>query len=85
METYAYDPTKHHLVMNGDGASWITACRDYFQDRATFVIDRFHVARDIQDIFQEHPRYRAIRKKLAAYDAEGLMFGIEQCRRHHRS
>ena len=73
MNTYDYDPTKHHLVINGDGASWITACRDYFQDRATFVIDRFHVARDIQYIFREHPRYRAIRKKLAAYDAEGLM------------
>lgn len=76
METYAYDPTRHHLVMSGDGASWITTCRDYFQDCATFVIDRFHVARDIQDIFRKHPRYRAIRKKLAAYDAEGLMLEL---------
>lgn len=32
METCAYDPTKHYLVINGDGAPWITACRDYFRD-----------------------------------------------------
>src|SRR5699024_5867105 len=24
MDTYEYDPTKHHLVINGDGAKWIT-------------------------------------------------------------
>jgi glycosyltransferase involved in cell wall biosynthesis len=73
MDTYEYDPTKHHLVINGDGAKWISACRDYFQHNATFVIDRFHIARDIQRIFRDHPRYRAIRKKLADYDAEGFM------------
>lgn len=76
VNTYAYDPTKHHLVINGDGAQWITACRDYFRHNATFVIDRFHVARDIQSIFREHPRYRAIRTKLAAYDAEGLLLEL---------
>src|SRR5699024_6992350 len=47
IETYEYDPTMHHLVINGDGAPWITSCRDYFQKNATFVIDRFHVARDV--------------------------------------
>lgn len=76
METYAYDPTKHHLVINGDGASWITACRDYFRHNATFVIDRFHVARDIRSIFQDHPRCREIQKKHAAYDAEGLLLEL---------
>ena len=73
METYDYDPTKHHLVINGDGAQWITACRDYFQHNATFVIDRFHIARDIRSIFREHPRYRAIRKHLAVYDYERML------------
>ena len=73
MDTYAYDPTHHHLVINGDGARWITACRDYFQHNATFVIDRFHVARDVQRIFRDHKRYRSIRKKLARYDWEGFM------------
>jgi glycosyltransferase involved in cell wall biosynthesis len=73
MDTYEYDPTKHHLVINGDGAKWITSCRDYFQHNTTFVIDRFHIARDVQRIFRDHPRYKAIRKKLAAYDAEGFM------------
>ncbi|MDC3417535.1 UPF0236 family transposase-like protein [Aquibacillus salsiterrae] len=51
MDTYEYDPTRHQLVINGDGAKWITSCRDYFQHNATFVIDRFHIARDIQSIF----------------------------------
>ncbi len=73
MATYEYDPTKHHLVINGDGAKWITSCRDYFRSNATFVIDRFHVARDVQRLFRKHPRYRAIRKKLANYDWEGFM------------
>lgn len=73
VNNYDYEPTQHHLVINGDGAQWITACRDYFQKNATFVIDRFHIARDIQRIFRKHPRYRSIRKKLADYDADGLM------------
>ena len=73
MTTYEYDPTKHHLVINGDGAKWITSCREYFRHNAIFVIDRFHVARDVQRIFRDHPRYRSIRKKLANYDSEGFM------------
>ncbi|MGM8366817.1 ISLre2 family transposase [Virgibacillus sp. W0181] len=73
VETYEYDPTRHHLVINGDGAQWITSCREYFRHNAIFVIDRFHVARDVQRIFRDHPRYRSIRKKLAAYDADGFM------------
>src|SRR5699024_3781574 len=39
MESYDYDPTRHHLVINGDGARWITSCQNYFQKNATFVID----------------------------------------------
>jgi len=31
METFDDDPTDHKLVINGDGASWITACREYFK------------------------------------------------------
>src|SRR5699024_11459052 len=52
MDTYEYEPTKHHLVINGDGAKWITSCREYFRNNATFVIDRFHVARDVQRLFR---------------------------------
>ena len=73
MDTYNYDPTTHLLAINGDGANWITACREYFQKNAFFTIDRFHVARDIQRIFRDHPRYKAIRKNLAKYDGEGLL------------
>lgn len=46
---------------------------EYFRHNATFVIDRFHVARDVQRLFRKHPRYRAIRKKLANYDWKGFM------------
>lgn len=73
IETYDYDPTVHRLIINGDGANWITACRDYFQGRAFFTIDRFHVARDIQRLFREHPRYRAMRKALANFDGTTLI------------
>jgi len=73
MDTFEYNPTHHHLVINGDGANWITSCREYFQNNATFVIDRFHVACDVRQIFRDHSRYQSIRKKLADYDAEGFM------------
>jgi len=48
MDAFEYDPTYHQLVINGDGAKWITSCREYFQHNATFVIDCFHVARDVE-------------------------------------
>lgn len=73
VETYEYDPTRHYLVINGDGAKWITSCREYFRHNAIFVIDRFHVAREMRYIFRGHPRYREIRKKFAKYDAEGFL------------
>nr|WP_051091434.1 UPF0236 family protein [Caldibacillus debilis] len=31
METFDDDPTVHKLVINGDGAAWITACREYLK------------------------------------------------------
>lgn len=73
MDTYYYDPSKHYLMINGDGANWITSCRDYFSKNIFFVIDRFHVARDLRTLFRGHPRYREIRKKLVKYDGEGLI------------
>lgn len=72
MDTYAYNPNEHFLIINGDGAQWITACRQHFKN-IFFTIDRFHVAQDIRRIFKEHKRYRAIRKKLANFDGEGLL------------
>ncbi|XQY93271.1 ISLre2 family transposase [Metabacillus sp. HB246100] len=72
MDNYNYNPNDYLLVINGDGALWITACRDQFKN-AFFVIDRFHVARDIRAIFKGHKRYRYIRKKLATYDESGLL------------
>lgn len=76
VETFGYDPLTHFLVINGDGAKWITSCREYFPSNSFFTIDRFHVARDIQRIFRDHPRYRAIRKALAAYDGEKLLIEL---------
>lgn len=73
MDTYYYDPSKHYLIINGDGANWITSCRDYFSKNSFFAIDRFHIARDLRTLFRGHPRYRAARKKLAEYDGTGLI------------
>src|SRR5699024_12683386 len=65
METYEYEPTMHHLVINGDGAPWITSCRDNFQKNETIMIDRFHVDGDVQRLFREQERNRIRRKKMA--------------------
>lgn len=76
IETFEYDPTIHRLVINGDGANWITASREHFKGRAFFSIDRFHVARDIRWLFHEHPRYRSMRKALASYNGEKLIIEL---------
>lgn len=76
IENFEYDPTVHKLIINGDGANWITACRDYFGERAFFTIDRFHVAKSIKGLFKHHPRYRVLRKALASYDGEKLLIEL---------
>lgn len=73
IENFEYDPTVHKLIINGDGANWITSCREHFKGRAFFTIDRFHVAREIRSLFREHPRYRSMQKALAEYDGEKLL------------
>ncbi|WP_231559879.1 ISLre2 family transposase [Geobacillus sp. FSL W8-0032] len=73
MKEYAYDPCRDLLVINGDAASWITACREYFGKRACFQLDRFHVARELRQCLSGHPRWREVRKKLAKQDEEGLL------------
>ena len=75
-DTYDYDPAVHKLVINGDGAAWITACREYFGDRAFYTLDRYHVAREIQRLFKRHPRYRALRKALAKNAPEKLLMEL---------
>ncbi|MDQ0158041.1 ISLre2 family transposase [Robertmurraya andreesenii] len=73
IETFEYDPTVHKLVINGDGANWITACREHFKGRAFFTLDRFHVARELRSLFLHHPRYRSVRMALAKYDSHKLL------------
>ncbi len=73
MKEYGYDPLEDWVVINGDGAPWITACREYFGDRGYFQLDRFHVAREIRQLFRGHARYRVIRKKFASWDEEGVL------------
>lgn len=77
MDTFDYDPTNHFLIINGDGANWITACRDHFNNnRAFFTLDRFHVAKTIRSLFRGHRRYRYIRKALADYNPEKLLMEL---------
>ncbi|MED4978959.1 ISLre2 family transposase, partial [Geobacillus stearothermophilus] len=73
MNEYAYDPCRDLLIINGDAASWITACREYFGKRACFQLDRFHVARELRQCLSGHPRWREVRRKLAKQDEEGLL------------
>ncbi|MEK4873484.1 ISLre2 family transposase [Bacillus sp. FSL W8-0102] len=73
MNEYAYDPCRDLLVINGDGAPWITACREYFKGRVCFQLDRFHVARELRQCLSGHPRWQAIRQKLAKQDEEKLL------------
>ncbi len=73
MKEYAYDPCRDLLVINGDAASWITVCREYFGKRACFQLDRFHAARELRSCLSGHPRWRDVRKKLAKQDEEGLL------------
>lgn len=75
-ENYGYDPTYHILIINGDGAGWITSCRAHFKKNAFFTIDRFHIARDVKQIFKEHPRYRSIKKRLNQYDPDGFLLEL---------
>lgn len=75
LDNYNYNPSEHLLVINGDGAQWITACQDHFKN-VFFTIDRFHVAREVKTLFKEHKRYRMIRKKLAQYDANGFLLEL---------
>src|SRR5699024_2962053 len=73
MDTYEYDPTKIHLVINVDGSKWVTSCTEYFRNNATFVVDHYHVASDLQHWLMHHRGYPSIRKKLAKYNWEGCM------------
>jgi hypothetical protein len=73
IENFDYDPTVHRLVINREGANWITACREHFNGRAFFSIDRFHVAREIRQLFRKHPRYRELKKAFKSYDGKKLL------------
>ncbi|SLL37274.1 Uncharacterised protein family (UPF0236) [Mycobacteroides abscessus subsp. abscessus] len=73
---YAYDPTQTLLIINGDGAGWITACREYFRERAFFTMDRFHVARSMKQLMKSHPRYRYMKRALKNYQVETLLLEL---------
>ena len=70
VDEFEYEPPKHKLVINGDGA---TACREHFKGRAFYCMDRFHLAREIRRLCRKHPRYRQMQKALAGYDSQRLL------------
>lgn len=70
LDTYDYDPQTTKLVINGDGASWITACQSYFEEQCVFQLDKYHVARDIKHLFRDHPQERVIKQALAKNEVE---------------
>jgi len=77
LDEYAYDPCRDLLVINGDAAPRITACREHFGKRACFQLDRFHVARELRQCLAGHPRWREVRKKLAKQDEQGLLMELD--------
>lgn len=61
------------LVVNGDGASWISECTSYFH-QCIFTLDRFHVYRDLRGFLKEHPSiWSQAKKALDTYNPEKLL------------
>ncbi|MBE3594203.1 MAG: UPF0236 family protein [Candidatus Carbobacillus altaicus] len=70
-ENYDYDPLETKLIIHGNRVSWITALEEYFRGNSLFVLDRYHVARDLRALLKEHARYRRhIRIARKNYDAD---------------
>lgn len=64
------------LVVNGDGAPWIGECESYFH-QCIYMLDRFHVARDLKRFIGHLPTWVDARKALAKQDAAALMQAVE--------
>jgi hypothetical protein len=65
------------LVVNGDGAAWIGECESYFH-QCLYMLDRFHVARDIKRYVGHLPSiWEAVRRSLAKQDATALLTAVE--------
>ena len=65
------------LVVNGDGAKWIGECTSYFH-RCIYILDRFHVARDLKHYLRDLPtHWKAACRALAAYDPQGLLAAVD--------
>ena len=63
--------------MNGDGAPWIGECESYFH-RCIYVLDRFHVARELKRFLGHLPEvWGTVRQALAKSDADALLAAIE--------
>lgn len=65
------------LVVNGDGAPWIGEWESYFH-QCLYMLDRFHVARDLKRFVGHLPRvWEAVRNALAKPDAAALLAAVE--------
>jgi len=65
------------LVVNGDGAEWIGECTSYFH-RCIYMLDRFHVARDLKRFVGHLPKvWTTVRQALAKQDAGALLAAVE--------
>jgi hypothetical protein len=65
------------FVVNGDGAEWIGECTSYFH-RCIYMLDRFHVARDLKRFVGHLPKvWKTVRQALAKQDADALLAAVE--------
>jgi hypothetical protein len=66
------------IVVGGDGAQWIGECTSYFQ-QCVYMLDRFHVARDLKKYIGHLPKeWKSIRKMLASGDGSGLVKQVQK-------
>ena len=82
LEHYDVDE-KTWWIVSGDGAEWIKACENYFRN-VIFVIDRFHLARELKEHLKDHPEaYQQAREAFLAYDGEKIIQIVEHLTVEH--
>ena len=75
-DTFNYDPMVHLLVINGDQASWIQDANDHFGENVYVIVDRYHIAKEIRNIFRGHPRKNAIQRAFRDYNVDQLIIEL---------
>jgi hypothetical protein len=63
-------------VINGDAASWITACKDDFGDRAFYHLDSLPCDSCVRQLLQSHPRFKAMYQAIKENKPDRLIMEL---------